>query len=263
MIKLLNLEFVKLKKFHALKYILLSYFIAVPGLMYFMNFIFNKMPGLKKIFTQHDTLLFPHIWSFITFSASFFNVLLAVIIVIITTNDFQYKTMRQNIIDGLSKHDVILGKFISVVILSFIATLYTFICGLVIGGLHSGTFDCYGNIHLLFLYAIQTLGYFSFAFLFAIVVKKPAIAIITFIFYFPVETIIGQIISRDIYQFFPLKVFADLTPMPFFQAVIALDEKEVGHKLFFLDTNFRIVLSLIYVLLFFLGTYFLLKRKDL
>jgi len=260
--QLLSLEYIKLKKFHALKFILLGYMVAVPSWMFFMNFFFQLEPNLKVIFTQDDPMAFPHLWSFITYSASFFNVLLAVIVVTITTNDFQYKTMRQNIIDGLSKRDVIFGKFILVFVLSAIATAYTFLSGMVIGALNSSAADWYQNVHLVPLYALQTLGYFSFAFLFAIIVKRPAIAIVTFIVYFPVETIVGQIIARDVYQFFPLKVFADMTPIPFFKAILA-SSKNQGQDVFVLDDQIRIILSVIYVLLFFLGTYWILKRKDL
>lgn len=263
MMKLLTLEYLKFKRFHALKFIILAYMICVPAWMFFINFFFRIEPELAKLISQDDPLAFPNIWEYITYSASFFNVLLAVIIVTITTNDFQYKTMRQNIIDGLSKGEVIYGKFILVIALSLVATLYTLLSGMTIGFINGTSSNWYQNIHFISLYGIQTLGYFSFAFLFAIVVKRPAIAIITFIVYFPVETIIGKIISSDLYQFFPLKVYADLTPIPFFKSLLAMAAKKTGEHAFVLDDQLRIILSLIYVSLFFLGTYLLLKRKDL
>ncbi|MNK00344.1 ABC-2 family transporter protein [compost metagenome] len=260
---LIAIEYAKLKKFHALKIIFGVYMIAVPGWMYFMNLFFQIEPGMRALFTSDNPFDFPHIWSYITYSASFFNVLLAVVVVIVTTNDFQYKTMRQNIIDGMSKRQVIFSKFLLVFFLSIIATLYTFLVGFVIGMLESTTYDWYQNVHLILLYFVQTLGYFSFAFLFSIVVKRPAIAIVSFILYFPVETIVGQIITRDLYQVFPLKVFADLTPIPFFKSILASTKVEGMPVPWVLDTDIRIILSLVYVLLFFLLTYFLLKRKDL
>lgn len=261
--ELVAIEYAKLKKFHALKIIFAVYMLTVPGWMYFMNFFFQLEPGMKALFTSDNPFDFPHIWSYITYSASFFNVLLAVIIVVVTTNDFQYKTMRQNIIDGMSKQKVILSKFILVFFLSSMATLYTALVGLVIGMIESTTYDWYENIHLIVLYFIQTLGYFSFAFLFAIIVKRPAIAIVSFILYFPVETIIGKIINAEAYQVFPLKVFADMTPMPFFKSIVASMKGQGGEMPWILDTNIRIILSLVYVLMFFLLSYFLLKRKDL
>jgi ABC-2 type transport system permease protein len=261
--ELIAIEYAKLKKFHALKIIFGVYMLVVPGWMYFMDFFFRNEEEMKSLFTTENTFDFPHIWSYITYSASFFNVLLAVIVVVVTTNDFQFRTMRQNIIDGMSKQQVILGKFILVFFLSVAATIYTALVGLTIGLLESTTYDWYQNSHLMALYFIQTLGYFSFAFLFAIVVKRPAIAIVSFILYFPVETIIGNIMNRDAYQVFPLKVFADLTPMPFFRSIISTAKDATGKTPWILDTNMQVVLSLIYVLLFFVLSYYLLKKRDL
>lgn len=261
--KIIALEYAKLRKFQTLKILFLVYMLVVPAWMYFMNFFFQMNPGLKAIFTQESPFEFPHIWSFITYSASFFNILLAVSVVVITTNDIQYKTMRQNIIEGLTKQQVIFGKFAFVVFLSLLATIYTFLCGLVIGLIESTSTDFFQNIHLNLLYFIQTIGYFSFAFLFAILVKRPAIAIVTFIIYFPVETILGNVISSKMYQFFPLKVYADLTPMPFFRAIMVSDEKAKEAGIFILSLSEQLVLAGGYVLLCFGLTYFILRRRDL
>ena len=261
--QIIALEYAKLRKFHTLKILFAVYMLVVPCWMYFMNFFFKMNPGLKAIFTQADPLDFPHIWSFITYSASFFNILLAVSVVIITTNDIQFKTMRQNIIEGLTKRQVIFGKFVFVIFLSTIATLYTSVCGLVLGLIESSNTDFYQNIHLNLLYFIQTIGYFSFAFLFAILVRRPAIAIVTFIIYFPVETIIGNLVSQKMYQFFPLKVYADLTPIPFFKAVINSGPKNADNNVFLLGLSEQVYLSGFYILLCFALTYFILKRRDL
>lgn len=261
--KLLQLELTKLKKFHALKYLFLAYMIVVPCWMLFMNFFFESNGILKGIFTSKSLFDFPHVWSFTTYCASFFNILLAVIVVIVTCNEIQYKTMRQNIIDGLNKKQVVLSKFIVIVLLSTLATLYTFLTALIIGGVTSGFENVFENIHLNALYFLQTLGYFSFAFLFALIVKRPAIAIITFIIYFPIETIIGNIISKDFYQFFPLKVYADLTPTPFFEGIIKSQEKITGQDIFVLGMTEKVILGLIYTSACFFITYLILKKRDL
>lgn len=258
---IIAIEYAKLRKFQTLKILFAVYMVIVPAWMYFMNFFFQNEEDLKMIFTQDNPFDFPHMWSFITYSASFFNILLAVLVVIVTTNDIQYKTMRQNIIEGSTKHQVILGKFVFVVFLSTIATLYTFLCGLVIGLIESSNTDIFQNIHLIALYFVQTIGYFSFAFLFAILVKRPAIAIVTFILYFPVETIVGNIISKQMYTFFPLKVYADLTPSPFFKAILNSSGK--GANTFILSLNEQLLLAGFYVVLCFAATYFILRRRDL
>ena len=103
----------------------------------------------------------------------------------------------------------------------------------------------------------------AFAFLFAILVKRPAIAIVTFIVYFPVETIVGNLISHKMYQFFPLKVYADLTPIPFFRAVINSGPKNANNDIFLLSLSEQLSLAGVYIVLCFAVTYFILKRRDL
>lgn len=260
MMKALQVEYRKIKHFNAFKFIFLAYMLAVPGLMYFINWFFSVQPELKMIFTDKELLSFPNIWSFITYSASFFNILLAVLVVIITTNELEFKTMRQNIIDGLTKKQFIIGKLTFVLFLSLIATIYTAICGFVIAGVSHGFEHVMENVHLIGLYFLQTLGYFSFAFLFSLIVKRPALAIITFIVYFPVETIIGKLISVKMYSYFPLKIYADLTPIPFFKSIIeTMKNKE---EVYLLDTPYKIMLSLIYISLSFCACYYLIKKRD-
>lgn len=261
--KIISIEYAKLKKFHLLKILFLVYLIVIPCWMFFMDFFFRMEPGLKSIFTQQSLFEFPNIWGFTTYCASFFNILLCVIIVVITCNEIQHKTMRQNIIDGLSKQEVIMGKFVLVLFLSCLATLITFLTGLIIGWCTNGLTNVYENIHLNVLYFIQTLGYFSFAFLFALIVRKPAVAIITFILYFPIESIIGKIITDNVYQFFPLKVYADLTPIPFFKQLLSSAQKQSNVDIWIMDMNYKIILACVFVVLFFGLTYTILKRRDL
>lgn len=258
--KIIQVEWAKLKKFHTLKILFGAYMVVVPCWMLFMNWFFKLNPQIAKIFTQKNLFGFPDIWSFNTYCASFFNILLAVIIVIITCNEIQYKTMRQNLIEGQTKQQVIIGKFLIVIALSLLATLFTFLTGLIIGLSSSGSEHFMENIHLNVLYFVQTLGYFTFAFLFALIVKRPALAIITFIVYFPVETIVGNLISHNVYQFFPLKVYADLTPIPFFQQL--LNASKDGAP-WVLDMDYKIILSCFYIIACFFLTYWIIKRRDL
>ncbi len=135
--KLLKIEFIKLNKLLSIKIIFLAYMLVVPCWMFFMNWFFKMNPALKQIFTSHNLFEFPYVWSFTTYSASFFNILLAVIIVSITTMEIQAKTMRQNVIDGLTTKQVITSKFIVIFLLALLATLYTGLCAFIIGSITS------------------------------------------------------------------------------------------------------------------------------
>lgn len=259
---ILSIEYAKLKKFHVLKILLGAYIMIVACMMYLMELGLNEHPALKPLFTENSLIEFPYVWGFTTFCASFCNIILCVIIVIITCNEIQHKTMRQNIIDGMTKQQVILGKFLLVLFLSITATFFTFLSAFFLGGFSSGFSGFYENIHLIGLYFLQTLGYFSFAFLFALIVRRPALGIISFIVYFPVEFIIGIFLPGKVYQFFPLKIYADLTPLPFFKALMPPEQRKQVEA-WLLDMDQKVIIASIYIIVFFAISYFVLKRRDL
>jgi ABC-type transport system involved in multi-copper enzyme maturation permease subunit len=261
--QLLAIEYAKLKKLTSIKIIFLAYMIIIPLMMYGMEAFFNLNPAFKQLLISDPLFEFPQIWKYTVYSASFFNVLMGVTIVIVTCNEFQFKTFRQNVIEGMSKTQVITSKFLLVLLMSVMVTLYTFLVGFILGGLYSGFGNAYEGIHQIFYYLLQTVGYFSFAFLFAIIVRKSALSIVLFIIYFPIETIVGIFLPKGLYQFFPLKVLADLTPMPFFEHLMAIEEKRTKIDYWFMPTEWKIIISFAYVLLFFGLSYFILKKRDL
>lgn len=264
--KLLSIEYAKLKKLNSLRIILLVYAIMIPLVMFMLSsFYYNVIHPLIPILT--DIWGFPTIWNFATYSASFFNVLMGVTVVIVVCNEYSYRTMKQNVIDGLSKREVILSKFLVVFALSTIVTLYTALVAFVFGGINSGFTNALEDSYFILIYYLQTLGYFSFAFFFAVLVKRTALSIIFFIVSFIVESIIGSVItatlSAKIYLFFPLNVFSTLTPSPIMKQLNALAAKQTGEVPPALELSTNIAISLGYMALFFVIAYQVLKRRDL
>lgn len=260
--QLLSIEYSKLKKLTAIKVIFLIYMVMVPLWMVFLGIFFANMQ-LPFLPTQQDFWSFPMVWKFITYCASYFNVLMGVVVVIITCNEFSNKTLRQNIIDGMSKREVILSKLNVIVIISVLVTLYTFLVALVFGFINSKEINLYENIHFIFIYFLQTLAYFSFAFFFAVLVKKPAMSIVFFVLSFLFETIIGAFLPKIVYLYFPLNVFSKLTPFPFFESFIKMAEKQTGETVPTIGSGEIIFFAILYMLIFIIIAYQSLKRRDL
>lgn len=267
--KLLSIELGKLKKLNSLRVLLLIYFALSPLVAYTFYSIFNFFA--EPILGENwNPFVFPDVWSFVTWCCSWFNVLMGVIVVIIMTNEFSYKTLKQNVIDGMSLKQVIAGKFIIVFLLSTIVSLYTFLMSLTFGLLNSESLaDIWKSFSDIPVYYLQTLCYFSFAFLFAILVKRSAISIIFFIVSFIVEYIIGIILNvislEYVYAFFPLNAFSKLTPFPILKEFVkAAEERNEGDGMpFLLDDGVNILLCLLYMTLFFLISLWVIKRRDL
>jgi ABC-type transport system involved in multi-copper enzyme maturation permease subunit len=240
---------------------------VVPLWMLFLGYLYDQMPLTRMLFPREDLYEFPGIWGTITYSASFFNLMVAVTVVIITCNEISFRTMKQNVIDGLTKQEVILSKFYVIVGIACFTTLYTALIGFIIGVSNSGLSRLTENIHFIPTYFLQTIGYFSFAFFFAVLVKRPALSIIFFILSFLIETIIGIIIdvnvSRVPYQFFPLNSFSSLTPDAFFGKLKAAEMKAKGLQFWVMPAWEHYLLATGYILLFLSIAYYMLKRRDL
>lgn len=268
--KLLAIELGKLWKLNSLRVLLVLYFALSPLVVYALYSFFNTFMGpmLAMSGGEWDPLVFPDIWSFATYSSSFFNVLMGVIIVIVMTNEYNFKTLKQNVIDGMSLGQVIGGKFLVVFILSTVVTLYTFIMGMIFGLINSESgADMWEGFSAIPVYYLQTLCYFSFAFFFATLVKRTALAIIFFIVSFIVETIIGGVLAivklEVVYAFFPLNAFSKLTPFPILKEMVKAAQERSGNIPFMLDSWINILVCLFYMTIFFLISLWVIKRRDL
>lgn len=259
---LLSIEFAKLRKLTSIKVIFLIYMVMVPLLIYSLGYILGQT-NLPFLPTSKEFWSFPLVWKFTTYCASYFNVLMGVIIVIITCNEFTNRTLKQNIIDGLSKKETILSKYMIIVLVSIVITIFTAIIAFIYGVINSVEIDLFKNAHFIFIYFIQTLCYFSFAFFFAVLVKKSAMSILFFILSFLFETIIGAFLPKIIYQFFPLNVFSKLTPIPFMEEFIKQATKGTGEVIPIMELPSIIVLSMIYMLVFVVIAFQVLKKRDL
>ena len=61
---------------------------------------------------------FPIIWHITTFFASQFKFFFAIVVVSMIGNEYSNKTIKQNLIDGLSKKEFILSKFYTIIFFS-------------------------------------------------------------------------------------------------------------------------------------------------
>ena len=260
MIHLLKIEFSKIRNYRTFWVMLLIYIALVP-LMFYSLSAFNI-----PFFPEDSELFgFPTVWNYITWSASWLNLLLGVFIVTITCNEITFKTQRQNIIDGLSRRQMIVSKFYFFTALAAFVTLYTFLIGLIFGLSYSGFNDVFEGISYVGVYFIQTLGYFAFAFLFAVIVKRSALSIIFFILIFLFKFIFVLVLGDTISQYMPINVIADLTPFPFFKEIFKMASENDPNFVapVIISQTVRSLVALGWISSFIFLAYFVVKRRDL
>lgn len=245
MTRLLAIEWLKLKKLNTLKVILIVYAVILPLIFYSLSLT----DGYNMLFDKH-IYQFPDVYHYVTYISSFFNLLIGVIIVVFTCNEIKYKTQRQNLIDGLSKKDIILSKFYVVAVLSVVITFYTFIIALVFG-LANGSTDVFNGIRYIGYYQISTFGYFIFAFFLSNLLKNPALSIVFYLLSTFLEGMTG-LFAKEYSQFFPLSTLSNLIPMPVLPDGFEYAMTEVQTA----------SLGLFYALVFMYVSYYILSKRD-
>lgn len=141
--------------------------------------------------------------------------------ILIVSNEFTFKTHRQNIIDGLSRRAFIASKIMMGLMLCIVTTALILINAWSFGWASTGkiSFDGASNIGYSFLHAM---GYIFFAMILAVLLRKSGLAIIIFLMYgFVFEQLIGGIFDNFIFKgyhflyYMPLQVTDMLVPIPF------------------------------------------------
>ena len=208
------------------------------------------------------TYQFPGIWQRLSYVAHFFNLLLGILVIVLVTDEYTYRTIRQQIIDGLSRAEVVLAKFYVVLAIATFSTLLLFGLGLYFGLIYSSDKSIsamFSQIDHLSYYFVQAIGYMALAMLFGFIVRKSGLAIIAFLAWSKIiEPLIHFKLPDHIDKYFPMKALDSLTPMPgqdLFGEITAPIEQ--------LSPAWAVLPSLLYVVVFLGLCYLVLKLRDL
>ncbi len=272
---LLSIEYSKLRSLNAIKVILAIYVVIVPLFMYvasefLYNFLFpglmQPQPGIEPgtfVFKYPKIWEFPEILKFTFYCASYFHILVSLILVIIISNEFTYRTAKQNIIDGMNKKQLIFSKLAILVLLSVFVTLYNSLLALLLGMINSETVNLYENAHYIFVFFFQSFCYFSLALFFATIIRHTAMAIVSVIVFPIVDLIAGQMVAPAMYAFFPLNIFSTMTPSPVRQEILKLQAAQTKQEVFELELWQLAGLAAVFVLALYFVSYLSLKKRDL
>lgn len=276
MFRLLQIELHKIRYHRGSVFLIISYFLLLTSLALIASIKFD-FAHVKFHLAEQGIFDFPYIWHLNTYLASLFKIFLMLVIVTMMSNEYSNNTLKQNLIDGLSKKEFLFTKFLTVVLLAFISTIFVSIISLILGLIYSNFNESsiiLTDLDYLIAYFIKLVGFFSFGLFLGVLVKRSAFAIGALFIWFVFEFIIMGLMkfkwkfenADAISQFFPLNAQANLIKEPFsrFKAIksVANQLGENISKDFSVQfTDIIIVLSWIAIFLFL--TYILLKKRDL
>ncbi|MBS3994003.1 MAG: ABC transporter permease [Bacteroidetes bacterium] len=275
MLRLLTIELYKLRFHRASLLLILAYFLLLTSIALIAAIKFDIGP-IKFHLAEQGIFNFPFIWHFNTFVAAVLKFFLLLVIVSMMANEYSYVTLKQNLIDGLSKQEFILSKFYTVVLFALISMVFVFIVSLVLGLFYSDFNELsiiFSDLEYLVAYFVKLLGFFSFGLFLGILVKRSAFAVGAMIIWSVGESIFKGLLRwyykvdyELIMQFFPLESMSNLIKEPFTKLnAVQTVAKQVGEDL---TKDFSVHLSdllivILWTLFFIYLSYYILKKRDL
>lgn len=189
-------------------------------------------------------------------------------------NEYSNKTIKQNLIDGLSKKEFILSKFYTIIFFSLVSTALIALISFSVGMYYSSYTEAsivIREIEFLLAYLIKLIGFFSLCLFLGMLVKRSAFALAFLFILFIVEWILYGLIAwqfdgrlaEKIQNFLPLKSIYKLIDQPFQR--IAMTKFPNKNELVY-DYGvhwYEIAIVITWTALFIFLSFRLLKKRDL
>jgi len=225
MLHLLKLEWLKVKNYRAFWIFLALYIIG----LFSINWIaYQLQVEIKKNNVPLDIFPydFPKVYQTIAWVSSWLLYFPGMLIILVITNEYNYKTHRQNIIDGLTRRQFVLAKILFGLAIALLTTVCCFLIAIYFGSYYSQSVSFNGIEYIGYSF-IQTLCYLFFAMILAVLMRRSGLALAVFFLYGLVfEQLLGGLLDYKILSsgtarfYFPLEASDVLIPITFGKEIV-------------------------------------------
>ena len=267
MLHLLHIEQKKLLKYKTF-WILTGLFFGLMVLVFFgvqgfINEVTQNTNTKSPVAIPEMSLYqFPDVWHNITFLAGYFKTILGIIFLILLTNEYTSKTIRLNIIGGLSRRDYFTGKALLMTALALALALLILVAGSILG--FTNTKDvtllmAMEKIACPFAYLAETICYLFFVFFIGTILRKAGLAIGLLLLYtYIIEPILSFKLPDKISPYLPLNAVGNIIQVPNTQLM-----RVFGVEFYDGVSYASMGAAAAWAVLFGGMTYYILKNKDL
>ena len=268
MVKLLKLEWSKFRKNTTIVLLLVFFALLYPSCLYFGKFLKN-INNLIPI--NIDIYKAPYIWEYLGYAGNWMVFFfLGVLIIYTITIDVSNKTMRQSVINGLTRTEFYLSKLLIVLVISLAATAYYTLMSFIFGWLNTDEPSIgimLNNDWAISRFFLMSFGYMVFAMFLAFLFRKAGLAVFFYLTYvITIEPLLKlltnqYVMSNKYVNYFPMNVVEDLMPNPLFKMAKKVPA-DFDYDLL-LPFGEATVLTIIYCLLFLGITYYSFLKRDI
>jgi len=273
--KLCSIEWIKTWNYVPFRVIILLHFVLFFLVVLLLSRVQISIPG----FSTRSLFSFPHIWETFSWIASWFNLLLAILMIVLAGNEFSYGTYRQQVMNGLSRMELLQGKARVILWIALYAVGLVLISSLIFGLIYTRdlTFGLMiENMQRLLVYFVQTTAYMALALLITLIIRNNAVSILGFIFYFAlIEPVLRRFFPKEARSYFPVRVISHLTPVPRVLSITAdeslmnnagdnqMDLTVIGIGSPELPQWLSLSLAVVYIVLFIVCSGLVLNKRNL
>jgi len=278
MLRLLNIEYHKLRFSKSSRVLITTYFILITFIALIASIEFS-FGNVNFRLADQGIFNFPYIWHFNSYIAATLKLFLAIVIVSMMSNEYSNRTIKQNLIDGLSKKEFVLSKFLTVVSFALLSTLFLFVVSLILGLSFSDYTEIsiiFSDMEYLLAYFIKLTGFFAFCMFLGILVKRSAFALGFLFIWWIMESIVRGVmeykifrdsnIAENIAQFFPLESMALLVREPFSRLnTVQSAATQLGSEITkdYSIHWYQLLIVILWIVIFVYLSFLLLKKRDL
>ena len=228
-LRYLQIEWLKLKNYKTFIRLASLYFILLLLILSSVKLLLSWMASAGAEFEGISPDIipfynFPDVWQNLTYLASYLKFFLAFIVIISVTNEYSYRTIRQNIIDGMSPTEFLIGKQTMIVAFSLFNMLVIWLSGTLMGLFYGSgfSFSLYMmDMEFLLAHFLGLVTFLNLLMLISVLMKKAGFAIIGLCFYaiFLEPALVGilnyKFDDHWLITLFPINAVNNLIEIPF------------------------------------------------
>lgn len=192
MFRNLQIEWMKIKNYRVFQVFSVLYLLGILIIIYIFYRVYLQLmarvmsmgnPNARDGSDLFQLFSEDNIWTTVCFSTSFLLYLPGMIIINLFINEVNFKTHRQNIIDGWKRETFIFTKISLILCMSFVITLMNMIATFIMCQVTDTNFSVLNGLDTLAICFIQSFIYLMFALLLATLFRRSGVAIIVYFIY--------------------------------------------------------------------------------
>lgn len=268
MLRLLALEYHKFKSNSVVTTLMLLYIVLFPTVLLIGKQFTGLPPEIPNPMVFFE---FPSVWDYMGYVGSWMVCsFLGFVVIYMYTSEVGNRTLRQGIINGMTRKEFYTGKLISIFALTIFATILYALTAVIMGLLHTEGVDMeliMDNNNAIIRFFFMSLGYLAFAFFVAILVRTSGLAIFLYFVYSMIldtvfKYIYGYLVGHESMNYFPVNMIEDNFPFP----LLTQGEKMINNQMdieLLNSPDAALIGTIIYTLIFLGSSYYLFIKRDI